>query len=124
MWRYRRALAHVLVASLFIQLFALVTPLFFQIVIDKVLVHKAMSTLTLIVIGLAAIGVEPQIALDTKLFLVRISRETGMSLPIKLLQSEAVTKIYISLAGSDTLMAFPEHASQNSVNGHGAMAAF
>jgi hypothetical protein len=49
-----------------------------------------------------------------------------MSLPIKLLQSEAVTKIYISLAGSDTLMAFPEppNASQNSVNGHGAMAAF
>jgi hypothetical protein len=64
--------------------------------------------------------------LDTKLFLVRISRETEMSLPIKLLQSEAVTKIYISLAGSDTLMAFPEppNASQNSVNGHGAMAAF
>jgi hypothetical protein len=57
-----------------IQLFALVTPLFFQIVIDKVLVHKAMSTLTVIVIGLAAIGLEPQIALDTKLFLVRIDQ--------------------------------------------------
>jgi len=56
-WRYRTPLAHVLIASLFVQLFALITPLFFQIVIDKVLVHKGMSTLIVIVIGLAAIGV-------------------------------------------------------------------
>jgi ATP-binding cassette, subfamily B, bacterial HlyB/CyaB len=55
-WRYRRPLAHVLVASLFVQLFALITPLFFQIVIDKVLVHKGLSTLLVVVIGLAAIG--------------------------------------------------------------------
>ncbi len=56
-WRYRTPLIHVLVASLFVQLFALITPLFFQIVIDKVLVHKGMSTLIVIVVGLAAIGV-------------------------------------------------------------------
>jgi hypothetical protein len=40
-----RPLAHVLVASLFVQLFALATPIFFQLVVDKVLVHKGMSTL-------------------------------------------------------------------------------
>ena len=45
LWRYRKPLAHVLIASLFVQLFALITPLFFQIVIDKVLVHKGLSTL-------------------------------------------------------------------------------
>lgn len=56
-WRYRKPLTHVLVASLFIQSFGLVTPLFFQIVIDKVLVHKAMSTLMVVVIGLAVIGI-------------------------------------------------------------------
>jgi subfamily B ATP-binding cassette protein HlyB/CyaB len=56
LWRYRKPLAHVLVASLFVQLFALVTPLFFQIVIDKVLVHKGLSTLVVVVIGLALIG--------------------------------------------------------------------
>lgn len=55
-WRYRSPLAHVLIASLFVQLFALVTPLFFQIVIDKVLVHKGLSTLIVIVVGLLAIG--------------------------------------------------------------------
>ncbi|MGI3903186.1 MAG: cysteine peptidase family C39 domain-containing protein, partial [Janthinobacterium lividum] len=35
-WRYRKPLAHVLLASLFVQVFALVTPLFFQVVVDKV----------------------------------------------------------------------------------------
>jgi subfamily B ATP-binding cassette protein HlyB/CyaB len=56
-WRYRVPLAHVLLASLFVQLFALVTPLFFQIIIDKVLVHKGLSTLIVVVVGLAAIGI-------------------------------------------------------------------
>lgn len=56
LWRYRRPLGHVLLTSLFIQLFALVTPLFFQIVVDKVLVHKSNSTLTVIAIGMAALG--------------------------------------------------------------------
>ncbi len=55
-WRYRWPLAHVLLASLFLQLFALVTPLFFQIVIDKVLVHKGMSTLIVVSVGLVGIG--------------------------------------------------------------------
>ena len=45
-----------LVASFFLQLFALVSPLFFQVVIDKVLVHRSMSTLDVLVIGLVAIA--------------------------------------------------------------------
>jgi subfamily B ATP-binding cassette protein HlyB/CyaB len=56
-WRYRRPLGHVLIASLFVQLFALVTPLFFQVVVDKVLSHKGYSTLFVLVGGMAAIGV-------------------------------------------------------------------
>jgi subfamily B ATP-binding cassette protein HlyB/CyaB len=40
-WRYRKPLMHVLLASLFIQVFALVTPLFFQVIVDKVLAHNA-----------------------------------------------------------------------------------
>lgn len=55
-WRYRKAFGHVLLASLFVQLFALVTPLFFQVVVDKVLAHRSYSTLIVLVIGLAAIG--------------------------------------------------------------------
>ena len=56
-WRYRGPLAHVMIASLFVQLFALVTPLFFQVVVDKVLTHKGYSTLYVLVIGLVVIGV-------------------------------------------------------------------
>ncbi len=55
-WRYRRPLGHVLLASLFVQLFGLVTPLFFQVVVDKVLAHKSESTLTILVVGLIALG--------------------------------------------------------------------
>ena len=55
-WRYRKPLGHVLLASLFVQLFALITPLFFQVVIDKVLLHKGLSTLIVITVGLLLIG--------------------------------------------------------------------
>ncbi|MBR1153693.1 type I secretion system permease/ATPase [Bradyrhizobium sp. JYMT SZCCT0428] len=55
-WRYRRALSHVLIASFFVQIFGLITPLFFQLVIDKVLVHKGLSTLIVLVVGLVVIG--------------------------------------------------------------------
>lgn len=54
--KYRDLLGEVLVASLFLQLFALVSPLFFQVVIDKVLVHRGMSTLDVLALGLIAIG--------------------------------------------------------------------
>ena len=55
--KYRRILLEVFVVSLFIQLFALVTPLFFQVVMDKVLVHQSLTTLEVIAIGLVAIAV-------------------------------------------------------------------
>src|ERR1700712_4967884 len=54
--KYRRLLGEVLVASFFLQIFALVSPLFFQVVIDKVLVHRSLSTLDVLVIGLVAIS--------------------------------------------------------------------
>ena len=56
-WRYRRPLMHVLIASFFVQIFALVSPLIFQVVIDKVLAHKSYSTLFVLVGGIAAIGI-------------------------------------------------------------------
>jgi subfamily B ATP-binding cassette protein HlyB/CyaB len=55
--KYRRLLGEVLVASFFLQLFALVSPLFFQVVIDKVLVHRALTTLDVLIVGLVAISV-------------------------------------------------------------------
>ena len=55
--KYRRMFAEVLVASFFLQVFALVSPLIFQVVIDKVLVHQSMSTLDVLIVGLLAIAV-------------------------------------------------------------------
>ena len=54
--KYRKLLVEVLVASLFIQLFALVTPLFYQVVMDKVLVHHAITTLEVVAVGLVSIA--------------------------------------------------------------------
>ncbi len=54
--KYKRLLSEVLVASFFLQLFALVTPLFFQLIIDKVLVHKGLTTLDVLAFGLLVIS--------------------------------------------------------------------
>lgn len=54
--KYRRLLGEVLVASFFLQLFALITPLFFQVVIDKVLVHRGLTTLDVLTIGLLVVS--------------------------------------------------------------------
>src|SRR5215469_5588749 len=53
--KYRRLLSEVLVASFFLQMFGLVTPIFFQVIIDKVLVHRGISTLTVLAIGMVTI---------------------------------------------------------------------
>lgn len=53
--KHRRLLAEVLVVSLFLQLFALVMPLFFQVVMDKVLVHRGVATLDVLVVGLVGV---------------------------------------------------------------------
>lgn len=53
--KYRHLLGEVLLVSLVLQLFALVTPLFFQVVMDKVLVHRSFSTLDVITIGLLVV---------------------------------------------------------------------
>ncbi|NTU57670.1 MAG: type I secretion system permease/ATPase [Chlorobiaceae bacterium] len=50
--KYRRLLGEILLVSLCLQLIGLVTPLFFQVVMDKVLVNHAMKTLNVIAIGL------------------------------------------------------------------------
>src|SRR5579859_6053545 len=56
LWRYRKPLAHVLLASLFVQIFALVTPIFFQVIVDKVLAHKSNATLLLLIVAIVVSG--------------------------------------------------------------------
>jgi subfamily B ATP-binding cassette protein HlyB/CyaB len=56
-YKYRAVLSQVLLASFFLQVFALVSPLFFQVVVDKVLVHRGMTTLDVLIVGLLAISI-------------------------------------------------------------------
>ncbi len=55
--KYRRLLGEVLLISFVLQVFALVSPLFFQVVMDKVLVHRGLTTLDVLVIGLVVVVV-------------------------------------------------------------------
>jgi len=55
--KYRKLLGEVLLVSFVLQVFALVTPLFFQVVMDKVLVHHGLTTLDVVAIGLLGIMV-------------------------------------------------------------------
>ncbi|MGB3795364.1 MAG: ABC transporter transmembrane domain-containing protein, partial [Alteraurantiacibacter sp.] len=53
--KYRKPMRDVLLGSFFLQLMGLATPIFFQLVIDKVLVHQSLNTLDVLAIGLATI---------------------------------------------------------------------
>lgn len=55
--RYRRLIGEVLLITLAINLLGLASPLFFQNIIDKVLVHNTMSTLTVLALAFAAVSV-------------------------------------------------------------------
>jgi ATP-binding cassette, subfamily B, bacterial HlyB/CyaB len=55
--KHRKLLGEVLLISTFLQLFGLVSPLFFQAVTDKVLVHQGLTTLDVLVLGLVVVVV-------------------------------------------------------------------
>lgn len=55
--KYRRLLLEVVLVSFVLQLFGLVTPLMFQVVMDKVLVNRAFNTLTVVCVALLVCSV-------------------------------------------------------------------
>lgn len=56
-WQFKRFFYEVLAASCLLQIFMLITPLFTQVIIDKVLVHKGLSTLDVLMMGLIFIAI-------------------------------------------------------------------
>jgi subfamily B ATP-binding cassette protein HlyB/CyaB len=54
---YKKLFAETLVAAFFLQLFGLITPLFTQVVVDKVLPYHGTSTLDVLVIALLVAGI-------------------------------------------------------------------
>lgn len=55
--KYRKFFGEVILVSFFLQLFALATPLFFQVVMDKVLVHKGFTTLDVLAFGFLVVAI-------------------------------------------------------------------
>ncbi|MDD3597298.1 type I secretion system permease/ATPase [Sulfuricurvum sp.] len=55
--KYKKVMAEVLIASFVLQLFGLVAPLFTQVILDKVLVHRSMSTLDVLAIAFIAVAI-------------------------------------------------------------------
>lgn len=51
-WKYRKPLGEVLIAAFTMQIMGLGSPLIMQVIIDKVLVHKGLSTLDVLACGL------------------------------------------------------------------------
>jgi len=100
--KYRRLLGEVLLVSFVLQLLGLVSPLFFQVVMDKVLVHKALSTLDVLVVGLLIVVVFESVLTAVRSFVFshttsRIDVELGarlfrhlLSLPLAYFQARRV----------------------------------
>jgi ATP-binding cassette subfamily B protein len=57
LFRYRKVLTEVLIASFFVQLFGLANPLMIQIIIDKVIVQNSVNTLHILGILLVAVAI-------------------------------------------------------------------
>jgi subfamily B ATP-binding cassette protein HlyB/CyaB len=55
--KYKQLIGEVLLASLFVQIIALITPLIFQVVIDKVLTNRTLSTLDVMVLALLGVSI-------------------------------------------------------------------
>ena len=89
--KYRALLGEVLLISFMLQLFALVSPLFFQVVMDKVLVHRGLATLDVLVLGLLLVVVFESLLTGLRAYVLshttsRIDVELGSRLFRHLLQ--------------------------------------
>jgi subfamily B ATP-binding cassette protein HlyB/CyaB len=100
--KYRRILGEVLIVSFALQMLGLISPMFFQVVVDKVLVHRGLSTLDILVVGLLLVSLFETIlgALRTYAFAhttTRIDVELGsrlfrhlLALPISYFEARRV----------------------------------
>ncbi|HEY5071331.1 MAG TPA: type I secretion system permease/ATPase [Caulobacteraceae bacterium] len=116
--KYRAPLSEVLVGSFFLQIFGLLAPLFFQVIIDKVFVHRGLSTLEILALGLGILSVFEVIlgGLRTYLFAHtsnRIDVELGarlfrhlLALPMAYFQARRVGDTVARVRELDTIRQF------------------
>jgi len=116
--KYKSIVRETLFASFFIQLFALVTPLFFMIIIDKVFTHNNLSTLDVLVFALIVVtlfdvllgGLRTYIASHTT---ARVDLELGtrffrhmMTLPLSYFESRRTGDTVARMKEMDNIRQF------------------
>lgn len=116
--KYKKLFGEVLVASFFLQLFALATPIFFQVVMDKVIVHHGLSTLNVLAIGFLVVMVFEALLGGIRTYLFahttnRVDVELGASLyrhllglPLAYFQARAVGQSVARVHELDTIRNF------------------
>ncbi len=117
-WKFRRFFYEVLIASCLLQIFTLITPLFTQVIIDKVLVHKGLSTLDVLMTGLIIIGVFQMVLtyLRTYIFTVLTNKVDVVlgarlynhivSLPMRYFESRRVGETVARVKELETIRSF------------------
>ncbi|WP_430009242.1 type I secretion system permease/ATPase [Methylophaga lonarensis] len=116
--KYRHLFTEVIIASFFLQIFALATPIFFQVVMDKVLVHQGFTTLDVLAVGFFMIIVFEALLGGIRNYLFshttnRIDVELGsrlyshlMSLPLAYFESRQVGQNVARVRELDTVREF------------------
>jgi subfamily B ATP-binding cassette protein HlyB/CyaB len=134
--KYRGIFYEVLLASFVIQLFGLASPMIFQVVIDKVLVHRGLSTLQVMVAGLALIALFEAILSGLRTYLFshtsnRIDVELGarifrhlLKLPLAYFESRRVGDSVARVRELETIRQFITGSSMTLVLDIGFCAVF
>ncbi len=91
-WKHRKSFRDVLIASLLLQIFALITPVFTQVIIDKVLVHNGITTLNVLAIGLITMAL-----FETTLSILRLNVFTHTTSQIDVILGVRLFKHLFSL---------------------------
>lgn len=116
--RYKRPLAQVMLGSLFIQIFALIYPIFFQVVVDKVLTHRSYPTLLVLTAGIVIISAFDVILQYLRTYALshttsRIDVELGMRLyrhllrlPISYFETRAAGQTVARVRELETIRSF------------------
>ncbi len=85
LFKYKSVMREALFGSFFVQLFALITPIFFMIIIDKVFSHNNLSTLDVLVFAMVVVAVFDVILSGVRAYLMshttnRVDLELGSKL--------------------------------------------
>lgn len=116
--KYKKLFFEVILISFFLPIFALVTPFFFQVVMDKVLVHRGFSTLDVLAFGFFIIAVFDAILGGLRTFLFshttnRVDVELGarlfnhlVSLPLSYFEARQVGQSVARVRELDTIRNF------------------